>query len=67
MATQQTSRFCKRCNTHTLHMRHTFSAGWGLLLTLLTAGMFLILWIPMMVLESFRPWRCQMCGKGRMI
>lgn len=67
MGIQQASRFCKRCTQHTLHARHTFSGGMGCLLTLLTGGLFLLFWIPYMFLESLRPWRCQACGKGRMI
>lgn len=67
MGVQQSGRFCKRCDQHTLHMRHTFSAGWGILLTLLTAGLFLLIWVPIMFMDSLRPWRCQSCGKGRMI
>jgi len=67
MATQQTSKWCKRCGGHRLHMRHTFSFGWGCLLTILTAGLFLIVWLPLAFLDTTRPWRCQSCGKGTMI
>ncbi len=67
MATQKPSRFCKRCNDHRLHIRHTFSSGWGCLLTILTGGLFLLIWVPMMLLDSTKPWRCQACGKGKML
>jgi hypothetical protein len=32
----------------------------------LTAGFFLPVWIIVKVVEAFKPWRCQVCGKGRM-
>jgi hypothetical protein len=63
----QTQRFCKLCARKTLHARESFSTGWAIFLTLITAGLFLLLLIPMKILEAFRPWRCQACGSGRML
>lgn len=61
----QKSKTCKQCGRRTLHTRHQiFTDGVGCLLTVLTAGTFLILWLPIVVIESaFQPWRCQQCGK----
>jgi hypothetical protein len=41
----------------------------GCLLTVLTAGTFLLLWIPYkFLIEPFRNvWRCQQCGGGRLL
>lgn len=61
----QTRRYCKTCGQQRLFTRHTFSFGWGLLLTLVTGGLFLPFWILIRGLEAFKPWRCQSCGEGR--
>jgi len=66
MAIQQRQRYCKTCEKKTLHQRETFSFGWGCFLTILTAGLFLIVWILVEILGLFKPWRCQVCGGGRM-
>lgn len=66
MARIQGRRFCKVCKQSTLHERDHFSGGMGCLLTILTAGLFLPLWILVLVLEAFKPWICQTCGKGRL-
>ncbi len=68
MALVQRSRYCGRCKRYTLHQFQTFSTGMGCLLTLITGGLFAVLWIPYKLL--IEPWRniyrCQSCGKGRM-
>jgi len=66
MSLMQAQRFCNTCGHKTLHAREHFSGGWGCLLTILTGGIFLIVWIIIAILEAFKPWRCQNCGKGRM-
>lgn len=67
MGVLQTQRKCRTCNRKTLHARQTFSAGWGVFLSLITAGLFLPVWLLIGVAEAFRPWRCQACGGGRML
>ena len=68
MALTQAQRYCRICDRKTLHARQTFSTGWGCLLTLLTGGLFLIIWIPVMFLEALTSkWRCQACGQGRLL
>jgi len=48
-----------------LHAKsETIGCGIGLLLTLLTAGLFLLLWIPLSLLDTLSPVRCQLCGKA---
>lgn len=59
------SRWCKTCNKYTLHTRHDLGLGWGCLLTLLTAGAFLPVWLLMSLVSTLRPMRCQACGRGR--
>ncbi len=64
---QQTSRYCKRCGKQTLHAKpHVVGMGWGIFLSIITCGLFLVFWILMTLLSAFRPYRCQICGKGRL-
>ena len=61
----QSRSWCSTCQEHTLHERHLFSAGWGCLLTVLTAGIFLPIWLLISLFETFAsPPRCQKCGEG---
>lgn len=63
----QVSRYCSNCDRKTLHAKQQLSGGMGCLLTILTGGLFLPLWlIYSMLVLPFRPFRCQTCGKGRL-
>lgn len=64
MAIKQTSRYCRTCGKPTLHQKEIFSGAWGCLLTLLTGGLFLIVWILADVLGILRPYKCQVCGQA---
>ena len=66
MARIQGRRHCKVCGRQTLHERDHFSGGMGCLLTILTGGLFLVVWVLVLVVEAFKPWICQQCGKGRL-
>lgn len=67
MALAQAQRFCKLCRRHTLHGRAVLGVGMGCILSVLTAGLFIPVWMVISVLGgSFGTWRCQTCGKGRM-
>ena len=67
MATIQCQRYCKLCERRTLHARETFSNGLGCLLTILTAGIFLPIFLVIKVAEALTGcWRCQACGRGRL-
>lgn len=64
---QQASRFCKVCEKRTLHAKpHMIGCGWGLLLTIVTVGAFIPIWILLAIVDAFKPYRCQQCGKGRL-
>jgi hypothetical protein len=67
MAHLQTQRYCSLCGRYTLHAKDTFSGGMGCVLTLLTAGLFLPIWLLIMLVEAFKPWRCQFCGRARLL
>lgn len=60
----QKSRHCRTCGRNTLHIRqHMISDGMGCLLTVLTGGLFLLIWIPLALIDLLaQPWRCQQCG-----
>ncbi len=62
MALTQGQLFCEVCGRPTLHAREHLSDEWGCLLTLLTSGLFLVAWLVIAIFESFKPWRCQICG-----
>jgi len=67
MGQLQTSRKCGVCGRRTLHSRSCTSNLLCLLLSVLTLGIFVPVWLLLKVLEAFRPWRCQTCGQGRMV
>ena len=62
MTLRTTQRFCPTCGRPTLHGREMFGDGWGCLLTLLTGGLFLPLWLILIVVQTCTPYRCQTCG-----
>lgn len=62
MGIQQGQYYCKTCGRYTLHQRESFSDGWGCFLTIITGGLFLILWVLIMLCDWSAPWRCQFCG-----
>ena len=67
MDTYQRPRFCKYCRRNTIHSREQFGTGLGCLLTLLTAGLFLPVWLLIWLVQSQRPLRCELCGRTTII
>ena len=65
MATIQLSRNCSNCGKRTLHSKEKFSTLWGIVLSALTMGLFLLVWVPAIIVNAFKPYRCQQCGKSR--
>jgi hypothetical protein len=61
----QGSRYCRGCRKVTLHAKQQFvTDGVGCFVTLITAGLFLLLWFPAIVWQLVFPnWRCQTCGR----
>jgi len=63
----QVSRHCKDCGVRTLHVKEQLSNGMGCLLTVVTLGLFIPFWIVYgLFILPFRPYRCQVCGRGRL-
>ena len=62
MSIKQKQKMCKVCQKPTLHQKNQFSGGMGCLLTILTAGLFLPIWLLADIFDIFHPYRCQTCG-----
>lgn len=67
MPIKQTSRYCKTCERRTLHQVTSFSGVAGLFLSVITCGIFVPIWGFIMLGDMVRPWRCQQCGRGKML
>jgi hypothetical protein len=66
VAVIQGHKKCSQCGRKTLHARSTFGDGAGCVLSVLTLGIFVPIWIVIKVAEAMLvPWRCQVCGKSR--
>jgi hypothetical protein len=59
----QTQRLCKECGQNTLHAKDEFAFAWGCLLTILTGGLFIPIWVLISFSDALAAWRCQTCGK----
>lgn len=58
--------YCKYCRKHTLHDKEVMSGGMGCLLTVITGGLFLPIWILyIMFCCVFVPYQCQTCGGAK--
>jgi hypothetical protein len=58
----QKSKFCRECDERRLFAKSHFSGGMGCLLTILTAGLFIPIWLLIGLCETLSAWRCQDCG-----
>lgn len=67
MPTKQARRYCSDCKKKTLHATTSFSFLLGLVLCVITCGLFIPIWGFIMLGDRLRPWRCQFCGKGRLL
>jgi len=63
MAMKQDSRHCAGCNRVTLHGKPQFGFGWGCLLTILTGGIFIPIWLLADLVDCFGSYVCQTCGR----
>jgi hypothetical protein len=63
MAVDQKQKFCPDCERKTLHQRQRLSEAVGCFLTLLTAGLFLPIWILMSLVGTAQGYYCQVCGR----
>jgi hypothetical protein len=61
MAIKQTQKFCKGCQENVLATKNGPNHILHLILSLITAGIWVIPWVLFSVLQQ--PWRCSKCGK----
>lgn len=58
------NRFCKGCNEDVkVEKKETISMGMGILLSLITAGIFVPIWILIAIIDWIAPFRCSKCGR----
>ena len=62
MADERKGGFCPRCNQHVVVFRKGTNHILHLLLTILTGGLWLIIWVGVAV--KFGGWRCTVCGNS---
>jgi len=60
MGVEQTQRFCDHCNEYVLAVRKGTNHILHLLLSIITGGIWIIVWIP--VSMKMGGWRCSKCG-----
>lgn len=58
---QQSSKFCRHCRRQVLAQRQGPSHVIHAILSLLTAGLWLVVWLLACVIQV-GGWRCQVCG-----
>lgn len=63
MAMQYKSGFCQACNQQRKVEREKINHILHLLLSILTAGLWLIIWLGVSV--RFGGWRCESCGSTK--
>jgi hypothetical protein len=62
MSQEQKYIYCKRCKVHTVHFRKGPAHIFHLIMSFLTVGVWLVVWLLSLV--RFGGWRCTQCGKG---
>lgn len=63
MADERKSGFCDSCHKRTVVFRKGTNHILHLILTILTAGLWLVVWLGVSV--KFGGWRCTVCGSNR--
>jgi len=53
---------CPRCRHEQLFIRATINHPMHLVLSVLTAGLWLVSWVAVCIGKVMRPWRCEHCG-----
>lgn len=62
MAIKQKRKYCRECRRKTLHQKEEFSFAVGCLLTIVTGGLFALVWGIVILSDMVKPYRCQSCG-----
>lgn len=64
MSVSKIRRFCKDCGQNRLFEKQKPNHILHLIFSLITVGIWLLVWIPLIVISMFRPFRCGECGKA---
>jgi len=56
-------RWCEDCGGRTLHQKHAIPWTQGLILTIITLGLFLPAWILFWIRSLMKPYLCGQCGR----
>lgn len=64
MGEQKNSGFCKACNSKVLITRPGVNHLLHLILTIITLGVWIVVWVLVSVVNTVSPggWRCSQCG-----
>jgi hypothetical protein len=60
---QSSVRWCPECRSKTAHHRNGPSHGLHLVLTIVTFGLWGLVWLFLVLVGAFQPWTCSKCGK----
>ena len=58
------SLICKTCGKRTLHTKGSINHILHLLLSIITGGLWIIVWVIIAIFFSDDTWRCTICGKS---
>ena len=65
MAIEKRQKFCGYCQRKVLAERDKgIGDGWGCLLTIITGGLFLPLWLLLVMINAFGEYKCPVCGSA---
>jgi hypothetical protein len=67
MATARTNFFCASCQTMRLGEKEGINHVLHLLLSIVTCGVWLIVWLLLALANSMSPFRCTQCGQAKTI
>ena len=62
MGTKSEREYCRTCEAPVLAVKQTPSHVLHLLLSIVTAGLWILVWLALTIGASFRSFRCPTCG-----
>jgi hypothetical protein len=57
--------FCPHCGHRQLFFRSEIHHRFHLFLSIITAGLWLVSWVAVVIIHRLRPWHCSHCGCSR--
>ena len=65
MGVRVVRRFCPDCGQQRPFEKQSLNHVLHLILSVITVGGWIIVWLILAVLNAFKPMRCRECGKGK--